>query len=169
MGAYLADDDNLRIVVQSEFYGPLYYESYPYYVNGNGASFTGSHVQYTDFNREGLAEFLTHDSPASDIITGFGQVAHTYYNLAGELIGKRDPDGPTTYGAHFSNTDAARNYTAASEPSEADWLMQSLCSSHLEEKHQWGKDIGLEDDMYITNEEWITCKYFLLLLNTTAT
>jgi len=34
--------------------------------------------------------------------------------------------------------------------------MMSLCSSHLEEKHQWGPGIGLEDDMYITNEEWNT-------------
>lgn len=159
MGAYLVDDDNLRIVVQSESYGPLYYESYPYPVNDGTATFTGSHVQYTDFNREGLTDFLTHDNPASDIITGFGQVSHTYYNLAGELVGPRDPNGPTAYGAHFSNTDKDGNYAVASVPSQADWLMQSLCSSHLEEKHQWGKGIGLEDDMYITNEEWITCKY----------
>ena len=159
MGAYLKDDDTLRLVVQSESYGPLRYESYPYYVNGNGASFTGSHVQYTDFDRQGLSEFLTHDGPASDIIKGFGQVARTYYNLAGELIQKRDPDGPTHYGAHHSNTDAAGNWAVASLPSEADWLMQSLCSSHLEEAHQWGEGIGLEDDQYITNEEWITCKY----------
>ena len=158
MGAYLLDDETLRIVVQSESYGPLYYESYPYFVNGNGASFTGSHVQYTDFDREGLAEFMTHAGPASDIIKGFGQVSKTYYNLKGELVGKRDPDGPTVYGAHYSNTDAAGNWAVAGVPSEADWLMQSLCSSHLEEAHQWGPGIGLEDDTYITNEEWMTCK-----------
>lgn len=34
--------------------------------------------------------------------------------------------------------------------------MQSLCSAHLEEKHQWGEGIGLEDDIFITNEEWNT-------------
>ena len=156
MGAYLYDDETLRIVVQSESYGPLKYESYPYYVNGNGASFTGSHVQYADFDREGLAEFLTHTGPASDIIKGFGQVSKTYYNLAGELVGRRAESGPTVYGAHFSNTDADGNYAVAGIPTEADWLMQSLCSSHLEEAHQWGEGIGLEDDMYITNEEWIT-------------
>ena len=32
--------------------------------------------------------------------------------------------------------------------------MQSLCSAHLEVKHQWGEGIGLEDDTFITNEEW---------------
>ena len=158
MGAYLTDDETLRIVVQSESYGPLYYESYPYYVNDNAASFTGSHVQYTDFDREGLALFMTHSGPASDIITGFGQVSTTYYNLAGELVGPRSDTGPTVSGAHYSNTDKDGNYALIAEPTEADWLMQSLCSAHLEEAHQWGPGIGLEDDTYITNEEWITCK-----------
>ena len=32
--------------------------------------------------------------------------------------------------------------------------MQSLCAAHLEEKHQWGPGIGVEDDLFITNEEW---------------
>jgi len=40
------------------------------------------------------------------------------------------------------------------KPGQADWLMQSLCSAHLEVKHQWGEGIGLEDDTFITNEEW---------------
>ena len=39
-------------------------------------------------------------------------------------------------------------------PKEADWFLQSLCSAHLEQKHQWGEGIGLEDNMFITNEEW---------------
>ena len=166
MGSYLVDDETVRIVVQSESYGQLYYESYPYFVNspsrrslaveGNGeTSFTGSHVQYVDLDRESLSEFMTHSGPASDMITGFGQVAHTYYNLNGDLVGPRSESGPSTY-PHFSNTDENGNWAVAGTPSEADWLMQSLCSAHLEEAHQWGEGIGLEDDMYITNEEWIT-------------
>lgn len=39
-------------------------------------------------------------------------------------------------------------------PKEADWFLQSLCSAHMEQKHQWGEGIGLEDNMFITNEEW---------------
>lgn len=156
MGAYLKDDDTVRVIVQSESYGPLRYESYPYYVNRNGASFTGSHVQYADYDRELLSNFMTHSGPASDMVKGFGQVAKTYYNLAGQLVGNRSPHGPTVYGAHFSNTDVQGNYVVANGvPTEADWLMQSLCSAHLEEAHQWGDGIGLEDDIYITNEEWI--------------
>ena len=36
--------------------------------------------------------------------------------------------------------------------------MQSLCSAHLEEKHQWGPGLGVEDDLFITNEEWTSYK-----------
>jgi hypothetical protein len=39
---------------------------------------------------------------------------------------------------------------------ESDWTMQSLCSAHLAEKHMWGAGIGFEDDVFLTNEEWIT-------------
>mmetsp|Transcript_3280 Transcript_3280/g.5509 ORF Transcript_3280/g.5509 Transcript_3280/m.5509 type:complete len:95 (+) Transcript_3280:173-457(+) len=39
-------------------------------------------------------------------------------------------------------------------PNGYDWFLQSLCSAHLEQKHQWGEGIGLEDNMFITNEEW---------------
>lgn len=42
MGAMLKDDSTVRIVFQSESYGPMYYESYPFIVNPDGASFTGS-------------------------------------------------------------------------------------------------------------------------------
>ena len=42
--------------------------------------------QYADFDRAGLSNFMEYDGPASDIITGFGQVAHTYYNLAGARL-----------------------------------------------------------------------------------
>jgi hypothetical protein len=34
--------------------------------------------------------------------------------------------------------------------------MQSLCSAQLTEKHLWGEGIGFEDDIFLTNEEWIT-------------
>ena len=39
-------------------------------------------------------------------------------------------------------------------PERADWVMQSLCSAHLEERHQWGGALGVEDTLFITNEEW---------------
>lgn len=50
--------------------------------------------------------------------------------------------------------DASGKYTMWKMPKEADWFLQSLCSAHLEQSHQWGEGIGLEDSMFITNEEW---------------
>jgi hypothetical protein len=84
-----------------------------------------------------------------------GEMITTSYNLKNELVGPRAASGPTTTGAHFSNTDADGNFAMHATPTFADWLMQSLCSSHIEEKHQWGPGIGLEDRLYITNEEWM--------------
>jgi len=46
MGAYLLDSTTVRIVFQSESYGPTSStdDSYPWMVNANNAAFTGSHV-----------------------------------------------------------------------------------------------------------------------------
>ena len=157
LGAYLYDDDTVRVVVQSESYGPLRYESYPFFVNEGAASFTGSHLQFVDYEREGLAMYMESDLPASSSVKGMGEVIKMSYNLKGELVGPRAADGPTTVGAHYSNTDVEGNYIVdRGLPGRADWLMQSLCSAHLEEKHQWADGIGLEDNVYFTNEEWMT-------------
>ncbi|KAL7577324.1 hypothetical protein ACA910_002062 [Epithemia clementina (nom. ined.)] len=157
LGAYLYDDDTVRVIVQSESYGPLRYESYPYFVNDGAASFTGSHVQYVDYGRYELAMFMESDYPASHFVKGMGEVVKYKYNLKGEMVGPRAKDGPTTVGAHYSNTDPEGNYIVdRGLPGRADWLMQSLCSAHLEQKHQWGDGIGMEDNLYFTNEEWMT-------------
>jgi len=160
-GAYLIDEDTVRIVVQSESYGTItQQETWPYKVNGGVATFTGSHVHFIDYDRTMMSGFMDYSGPASDMVKGFGQVASTYYNLAGEFVSGRNStngvEGPTSYGAHFSNTDVDGNYAVRSLPTQADWIMQSLCSAHLEEKHQWGTGIGFEDNVYITNEEWIS-------------
>ena len=63
MGAMLKDDSTVRIIFQSESYGPMYYESYPFIVNPDGASFTGSHVMYVDYDRQQLSTFM--DNPTS--------------------------------------------------------------------------------------------------------
>jgi hypothetical protein len=156
MGAYLLDDETVRVIVQSESYGPVEeYESYPYFVNDGTATFTGTHVQYADCERQGLSTFMEDDKPASKFIKGFGEVIKYSYNLKGEPVGPRNPDGPTTTGAHYSNTDADGNYVVISKPSEADWVVQSACSAHLEHHYNWGPGIGFEDTLFLTNEEWI--------------
>ena len=67
-------------------------------------------LQYVDYDRKRLSKFMNHDGPASAMVKGMGEAIEIAYNLKGELVGPRNPDGPTTSGAHFSNTDAAGNY-----------------------------------------------------------
>ncbi len=153
MGAYLVDDDTVRVVFQSESYGPIRQESFPFPINNGSATFGGSHVQYIDYDRDMMSEFMSHDGPASDMVVGVGNMIEEVYNLKGEPVGPRS--SPTTYGAHYGNTDAEGNYVVSDVPLETDWFYQSFCSAHLEEKHQYGEGIGLEDDIFVTNEEWI--------------
>ena len=168
MGAMLYDDDTVRIIFQSESYGPMYRESYPFIVNSNGGSFTGSHVLYVDYDRTLLADFMTHGDSAYSMVKGSGNLIQSAYNLKGNLVGTRntDADCVSNDGAHFSNTDPSgcalwEDIMADPAPQHGvDWLMQSLCSAHLEEAEQWGSGIGVQDDLFITNEEWITCKFF---------
>lgn len=89
------------------------------------------------------------------MVTGMGEMVMRMYNLKGEEVGTRNGMSATTVGAHYSNTDEEGVYVVKNVPAEGDWLLMSLCSAHLEEKHQWGPGIGLEDDIFITNEEWI--------------
>lgn len=37
---------------------------------------------------------------------------------------------------------------------ESDWFFMSMCSAHLEMKHQWAEGVGVEDNLHITTEEW---------------
>lgn len=147
------------------------FDSYPFIVNSNGASFTGSHVMYVDYDRDKLADFMNNANSAASMVKASGNLIQNAYNLKGDLIGPRKKDGDGCSAApHFSNTDengCNQNWNtimngdttlagneAAPEPEQADWVMQSLCSAHLEEKHQWGVGLGVEDDLFVTNEEW---------------
>lgn len=168
MGAYLHDVDTVRVIVQSESYGPASaFESYPYAVN-DGALFTGSHIQYVDYDRSKLADFMNNDDAASTMVKDFAELVTVAYNLKGEKVGKRNGEEATPVGAHFGNTDPEGNWVTTSYnvddqttpvfPSRADWTLMSLCSAHLEEKHQWGANLGVEDLLFITNEEWSLVK-----------
>ena len=157
----------MRLIYQSEAYGQLVTsnpESYPWMVNGNTASFTGSHIHFIDYDRSMLATFMDDGAPskAQGMVKGAGNAVTMAYNLKREPVGPRNRTGdglqPTTSNVHESNVDIEGNYIVgktAVAPTKADWLMQSLCSAHLEVRHQWGNGKGMEDDLFITNEEWI--------------
>jgi hypothetical protein len=137
-----------------------YITRYKFPVNGGNATIGGSRVQYIDFARDGLADYMESSYPSSAFVMDFGVMIEHAYNVKGEPIGPRnkadDEDSLTTYGAHYGNTDADGKYTVKNPPREADWFFQSFCSAHLEQRHQWGKDQGFEDDIFMTNEEWIS-------------
>lgn len=159
MGAYLTDANTVRLIFQSESYGAVAdwaFESYPFVVNPNGASFTGSHVQYVDYDRSMLADFMGNQtSAAAPMVKGSGNFITKIYNLNGdEVLPRSHPNAAAQ--PHFSNTDASGNWRMwEGHPlSQADYSLQSLCSAHLEEAHQWGDGIGLEDPIFLTNEEW---------------
>ena len=183
MGAYLRDATTVRIIFQSESYGGLNWwcgpanapaarptaarlgcgDSWPFMVNSNGASFTGSHVMYVDYDRQGLANFMSPGAPeaAVSFVKGAGQAVANAYNLKGQLIGKRNTNATQnccSAAPHFSDTDhngcgCWSTIHLASPPVRADWTMMSLCSAHLEERLQWGST-GVADTLFITNEEW---------------
>jgi hypothetical protein len=169
MGIYLLNNNVIRHIWQSESYGPITsrattpgsFQSPPFIVNNNGASFTGSHVMYVDYDREQFANFLNHGESAQSMTLGAGSMIRNAYNLKGDMIGPRNKDGCSA-APHFSNTDPGGCNpgwnTVMGEnifpPESADWVMQSLCSAHLEQKHQFGPGHGVEDDLFITNEEW---------------
>ncbi|CAK0825224.1 unnamed protein product [Prorocentrum cordatum] len=162
LGAILHDDDTVRVIVQSESYGPItQQEAFPYLVNDGAAAITGSHVQYVDYDREMMSGFMTSALPASSMVKGAGELIQFAYNLRGELVGPRNRTGPTTVGAFESNVDVDGNYALYAPPAdggvsqrEADWTMMSLCSAQLVEKEMWGAGNGFVDDIFLTNEEW---------------
>jgi len=175
MGAYLVDDNTVRVIFQSESYGGMNWwcgpnqgnallgcgDSFPFIVNeATGASFTGSHVMYVDYDRASLADFMTNGDSAASMVKDAGEAVSKAYNLKGNLIEKRcTEDNCCTANPHYSDTDpngcgAWADIHGRDPPKRADWVMMSLCSAHLEERHQWGGNKGVEDSLFITNEEW---------------
>ena len=85
-----------------------------------------------------LSMFMENEDAASSMVTGAGEMVENVINLKGEMVGPRNGESETTYGAHYSNTDANGTYAMLRMVEEADWFFQRLCSAHLEQKHQWG-------------------------------
>jgi hypothetical protein len=126
-------------------------------VNDNTVAITGSHVQYVDYNRRAMGNFMDRTAAASTMVTGYGSLIETAYNLRGQKLAPRNRASATALSPApmFSNTDKDGKWALTTTiSSEADWFYQSFCSAHLEEKFQWGEGIGLEDDIWMTNEEW---------------
>jgi hypothetical protein len=137
VGAYLEDDGTVRMVYQSESYGPILYETSPYDVNSGAAKMGGSTIHYIDYDRELMASFMQNTNPASSMVTNAGNMVEMAYNLKGQLIGDRNRTGATSVGAHYGNCDASGKYVVSNLPTlDYDWFYQSFCSASMENPHQ---------------------------------
>ena len=169
MGAMKLNDVTMRFISQSESYGFLgdageEFPTFPMDVNNGAAKFTGSKAYYVDYDIAQMKEFMTHSGPAAPMIRGAGSIIETVVNLKGEQVEARSTVANTPHSKpHYSQTSASGVHvqidaTNADSLTSQTWNFMSFCSSHLEEKHQWGENIGFEDDIYLVPEEWAECE-----------
>jgi Ca2+-binding RTX toxin-like protein len=154
--AYLLDQDTVRVVYQSESYGPFSSETYGW-VMDSGAVFTGSHVHTIDYNRAGFADFLSNDQPASSIFEGSGKLFSTVYNVFGEIVDGKNTD-PKDLSAKWGNQTLANGtiveFDSDQRLTEGDFYFHSFCGAYYEAANQYGDGIGFADDVWLMGEEW---------------
>ena len=154
--AWLADDDTVRVVYQSESYGTLSSETYPW-VMDSGATFTGSHVHAIDYDREAFADFMNNDSAASEMFESAGHLFDTVYNVFGEIVDGKNDD-PNDLSAKWGNQALADGtlveFDEGQQLTLADWYFHSFCGAYYEQANKYGEGIGFEDDVWLMGEEW---------------
>ncbi len=160
---WLVDENTIRVAYQSESYATLSSsegETYGW-VMDSGAVFTGSHIHTIDYDREGFADFLNNDLPASDMFKGSGKLFYTVYNVFGEEVTGKNND-PNDLGAKWGNqaqVDENGNVILVEFDSdqlltEGDFFFHSFCGAYYEQANKYGDGIGFEDDIYLMGEEW---------------
>ena len=159
MGAMLKDANTVRLVWQAESYGYIAQGvSYPMKVNNDATAFTGSHIAYIDYDRAKMRTFMENSDSAELMVKGAGELIENVVNLKGNTVGARQGADTNAVNVHFGDTNKDGHYVSndASENPHTDnlWTYHSFCSAHLEEKKQWGTNLGLEDDIFLTVEEW---------------
>lgn len=168
--AFLLDKDTVRVIYQSESYGNIYSTPTWPHVLKSGATFTGSKLHFVDYDRHKMADFLSNESPASDMVKGSGMVFDTMYNYWGEKVvpgGKwgtetRGPDGTLVTNKVWSVFDDAGDIGPNEQilrdgKSIAEFYLHSFCSSWLQQPEFYGPGKGFEDLVYIMSEEWSYC------------
>lgn len=158
--AWLADEETVRVVYQSESYATLGRapkpETYPWAMK-NGVTFTGSHIHTIDYDRAKFAEFMKSDMPASDMVKGSSKLFDTVYNVFGEKVEKPafDPsDLAGKWGNQTRSDGTLIQFKQSHRLSEADYFFQSFCGAWYEPANKYGKGIGFADDIWLTAEEW---------------
>ena len=97
-GAWLIDDNTVRIAYQSESQGSIMPrtptpQTYPQTMQ-SGVTFTGSKIHYIDYDREQLASFLEGDASAASMVKGSGFLFDKVYNVFGLEVTPKDDQTP---------------------------------------------------------------------------
>ena len=149
--AWLADENTVRMVYQSESYGTMSNETYPWPMQ-SGATFTGSHVHTIDYERDGLSAFLENDDAAATIFRGSGHLWDRTFNVFGEEVVPRANGG--LWGNQATPDRQHVDYAPNMQLSEADFFFQSFCGAYYEWPNKYGAGIGFADHVWLTAEEW---------------
>lgn len=158
--AWLADEETVRVVYQSESYATMGSspnpETYPWAMK-NGVKFTGSHIHTIDYDRAKFAEFMKSDMPASAMVKGSGKLFDTVYNVFGEKVQQPTFD-PTILAGKWGNQTRPDGtliqFKQSHRLSEADYFFQSFCGAWYEPANKYGNGMGFADDVWLAAEEW---------------
>lgn len=158
--AWLADEDTVRVVYQSESYATMGSapkpETYPWAMK-NGVTFTGSHIHTIDYDRAKFAQFMKNDMAASEMVKGSGKLFDTVYNVFGEKVEKPSFDPANLAGKWGNQTrpdGTMIQFKESHRLSEADYFFQSFCGAWYEPANKYGNGIGFADDVWLAAEEW---------------
>jgi len=155
--AWLADEDTVRVVYQSESYATMSNETYGWEMS-SGVKFTGSHVHAIDYDRVGLASFLDNANPASTIVKGSDHLFNRIFNVFGVEV-KPKADGGTWGNQTLANGTVV-DFADDFKLSKGDFFFQSFCGSFYEPANKYGEGMGFADDVYMMAEEWNIKKMF---------
>jgi len=158
--AWLADDETVRVVYQSESYATMgkapQPETYPWTMM-NGVTFTGSHIHTIDYDRAKFASFMSHQDAAQGMVKGSGKLFHTVYNGFGEVVSSPTHD-PSRLDGKWGNQTRPDGTLVQFKPdfklSQADYFFQSFCGAWYEQADKYGEGMGFADDVWLTAEEW---------------
>ena len=158
--AWLADDETVRVVYQSESYATMgkapQPETYPWTMM-NGVTFTGSHIHTIDYDRAKFASFMSHQDAAQEMVKGSGKLFHTVYNGFGEVVSSPTHD-PSRLDGKWGNQTRPDGTLIQFKPdfrlSQADYFFQSFCGAWYEQANKYGEGMGFADDVWLTAEEW---------------
>ena len=158
--AWLADDETVRVVYQSESYATMgkapQPETYPWTMM-NGVTFTGSHIHTIDYDRAKFASFMSHQDAARGMVKGSGKLFHTVYNGFGEVVSSPTHD-PSRLDGKWGNQTRPDGTLVQFKPdfklSQADYFFQSFCGAWYEQANKYGEGMGFADDVWLTAEEW---------------